>query len=119
MRTKERHIMNKQASPKQTQKMTSKQIVAIIGILLLIALYITTLIVAFVDNSASGRLFFLCLYATVVIPLIIWIYTWMYGKLTGKKTIADFEINETSKNNMRSESSERPVNHQNTTNSEK
>lgn len=80
-----------QMPPKKAQKMTSKQIVAIIGVLLLIALYVTTLIVAFVDSSASGRLFSLCLYATVTIPLIIWIYTWMYGKLTGKKTIADFE----------------------------
>lgn len=95
--------ITEQASPKQTQKITSKQVVAIIGILLLIALYVTTLIVAFVDSSASGRLFFLCLYATVAIPLIIWVYTWMYGKLTGKKTIADFETNEASKNNTRSE----------------
>lgn len=107
------------ASSKQTQKITSKQVVAIIGILLLIALYITTLIVAFVDSSASGRLFFLCLYATVTIPLIIWVYTWMYGKLTGRKTIADFETGMQPKNNTRSGNSEVPAGQGNTIHSEK
>ncbi|MCM1187025.1 MAG: hypothetical protein NC251_02045 [Lachnoclostridium sp.] len=101
--------MNKQSPEKpqkKAHKVTSKQIVAMIGVLLLLALYITTLIVAFVDNSASGKLLSLCLYGTVTIPLIIWIYTWMYGKLTGKKTIADFEAGVDSKNNTRSENSE-------------
>lgn len=72
--------------------MTSKQIVAIIGIILLVLLYVVTLIVAFVDTSASGNLFGVCLLATFAIPLLIWIYTWMYGKMTGKKTIADLNI---------------------------
>lgn len=94
--------MNKQPSQnseKKTQKMTSKQVVAIIGILLLVALYIITLIAAFIDQSASGKLFSLCLYGTVTIPLIIWVYTWMYGKLSGKKSIADFENGLTSNDN--------------------
>ncbi|MCM1326596.1 MAG: hypothetical protein NC094_05050 [Bacteroidales bacterium] len=101
--------MNKQSQEnpqKETHKITSKQIVAMIGVLLLLALYITTFIVAFVDNSASGKLFSLCLYGTVTIPLIIWIYTWMYGKLTGKKTIADFKTDVEQKNNICSENPE-------------
>lgn len=73
-------------------KITSKQIVAIAGVVLLAALYIITLIVAFVDNSASGKLFGLCLFATMAIPLLIWIYTWMYGKLTNRHTLADLDI---------------------------
>lgn len=73
-------------------KITSKQIVAIAGVVLLAALYVITLIVAFADNSASGKLFSLCLFATVAIPLLIWIYTWMYGKLTNRHTFADLDI---------------------------
>lgn len=99
--------MNKQSSKKsekKTQKMTSKQVVAIIGILLLVALYIVTLIAAFIDQSASSKLFSLCLYGTVTIPLIIWVYTWMYGKLSGKKTITDFE------NGLTSNDGEEPKN---------
>ena len=72
--------------------MTSKQIVAIIGIILLVLLYVVTLVMAFVDNSASSGLFGVSLFATFAIPFLIWIYTWIYGKLTGKSTIADLNI---------------------------
>jgi amino acid transporter len=75
----------------ENRRITSKQIAAWIGIILLSALYIITLLVAIFDTSSSGKLFALCLFATVAIPLLIWIYTWMYGKLTGKHTIADFD----------------------------
>lgn len=74
------------------RKISSKQLVAIIGIILLVLMYVVTLIVALVDNSSSGNLFGMCLIATWVIPLLIWIYTWMYGKLTGKATIADLNL---------------------------
>lgn len=70
-------------------KITSKQIVAIVGIVLLLLLYVVTLIMAFVDNSASGKWFGLSLLATIILPLLIWIYTWLYGKMTGKHTITD------------------------------
>lgn len=76
-----------------SKKVTSKQIAAIISIILLVLLYVVTLIAAFVDNSASGTLFMLCLFATIAIPVLIWIYTWMYGKLTGKRTFADPNLN--------------------------
>lgn len=74
------------------KKVTSKQIAAIIGIVLLLALYLITLIVAFVDQSASKSLFQVCLFGTVAIPVLIWIYIWMYGKLTQKRTIADTDL---------------------------
>lgn len=70
-------------------KVTSKQVVALIGVFLLVLLYIITLVVAITDTSASGRWFMMCLFATIAVPLLIWIYTWMYGKLTGRHTIAD------------------------------
>ncbi|MGN0167690.1 MAG: hypothetical protein ACI4AB_06600 [Acetatifactor sp.] len=79
------------------RKVTSKQVVAIIGIVLLVLMYIATLIAAVFDSSASGRLFWMCLFATIAIPLLIWIYTWMYGKLSGKHTMADFDLDGTEK----------------------
>ena len=54
-------------------KMTSKQIFAIIGIILLVLLYVVTLFAAIFDSSASHALFATCLLATVAIPLLIWI----------------------------------------------
>ena len=85
--------MNKQDNHIKTSdkksKITSKQVVALGGVVLLVLLYIVTLVVAIVDNSDSGKWFMSCIFATVAIPLLIWIYTWMYGKLTGRHTITD------------------------------
>lgn len=79
-------------TPGSRKKVTSKQVVAIIGIVLLVLMYIAALVAAVADKSASGNLFRVCLYATVVIPIIIWVYTWMYGKLAQKHTFADFDL---------------------------
>lgn len=91
----ENEYMEKQSNRDKTsdkkKKVTSKQIVAIVGVILLALLYIITLIVAIVDNSESGRWFMSCIFGTVAIPLLIWIYIWLYGKFTGKHTIADSE----------------------------
>lgn len=75
------------------RKVTSKQVIALIGVALLLIMYIATLIVAVVDSSSSGKWFWMCLIATMAVPLLIWVYTWMYGKLTRKHTIADFDLN--------------------------
>ena len=82
---------NHNKTPGSREKITSKQIVAIGGVVLLVLMYVVTLIVAIVDNSESGKWFMSCIFATMAIPLLIWIYTWMYGKLTGRHTIADAE----------------------------
>ena len=73
-------------------KMTAKRIAAILGIVLLFGLYIVTLIVAIVDRGSSGKLFMACLIATVAVPLLLWIYIWMYGVMTNKHTIASFDV---------------------------
>ena len=75
-------------------KMTSKQIFAIIGIILLVLLYVVTLFAAIFDSSASHALFATCLLATVAIPLLIWIYAWMFRKLTNRSPFADFHPEE-------------------------
>ena len=84
--------MSKNANKTSNKKVNSKQIAAILGIILLVLLYVVTLILAFVGNPNSGRLFGICLLATFAVPVLIWIYTWMYGKLTGKSTMADLNI---------------------------
>ena len=80
---------NENKPQKQT---SSKQIVAIICIILLAAMYILTLIAAIFDNPNSMLLFRACLIGTFTIPLLIWVYIWMYGKLTRKHTMADFDL---------------------------
>lgn len=79
-------------TPDPGKRVTSKQVVAIVGVLLLVLLYIVTLVVAIFDSSESGKWFMICIFATVAVPMLLWIYTWMYGKLTGRHTIADTNI---------------------------
>lgn len=82
--------MKKTPEPgKSSKKVTSRRLAALIGVALLALLYIATLVIAIVDTSSSGRWFRACLFATAAVPLLIWIYTWMYGKLTGRHTVAD------------------------------
>ena len=82
---------NSNTASDRKKQITSKQVAALAGILLLALLYIVTLIVAIFDSSESGRWFMICIFATVAVPILLWIYVWMYGKLTGKPTIADSE----------------------------
>ncbi len=77
-------------------KRNSKQIVALIGVILLALLYIVTLFAAIFNPDGAGKLFRGCLGATVVVPILIWGYIWMYGKLTNRHTMADLDILQTS-----------------------
>ena len=70
-------------------KSKSKQIAAIICIILLVLLYVATLLVSLLDFPGSGQLFAACLVATVGLPILLWIYIWLYGRLTSKSTPAD------------------------------
>lgn len=61
-----------------------KQILAISGIVLLVGLYLSTLILAITDNSHTQHLFRASVYATVIIPVLIWVYHFIY-RLIHKK----------------------------------
>lgn len=85
---------DKEESGKAAKKITSRQAAAIAGIALLVLLYIATLVISIVDSSASAVWFRASLFATFALPLLIWVYVWMYGKLTGKHTMADAPVKE-------------------------
>lgn len=70
-------------------KKKPKQIAAIICIILLVLLYVLTLVVALLDFPGSDKLFAACLVATIGIPILLWLFIWVYGKYTNKHTIAD------------------------------
>lgn len=67
-----------------------KQIAAIAGIVLLVALYLVTFIMALCRFDGAFELFMGCLLSTMLVPILIWIYIWLYGMLTKKKTLATF-----------------------------
>lgn len=68
-----------------------QRIAAWIGIILLVSLYIATLIFAIFDFDGKGLLLRTSLIATVAVPILIWIYIWIYGMLTQKHTIASVD----------------------------
>lgn len=65
---------------------------ALCGIILLAGLYIFTLIAAIFNFDGTGNLLKACLFATVAIPILIWVYIWMYGVYTQKHTPASFDF---------------------------
>ncbi len=67
-------------------KKTPKQIAAILCIVLLVLLYVATLVVALLDFPGSDRLFAACLMATVGLPILLWIYIWLYGKYKERRS---------------------------------
>lgn len=75
-------------------KKSHKRIAAIIGIVLLLSVYLITFVLAFLDFPGSERLFRIGIGATILVPILIWFYIWVYGKLTHKKTIADIYTEE-------------------------
>ena len=76
---------NKQEPNKK--KITSKQMIAIVGVIILVLLYVVTLVLAFFNGPIAKQLFQICLFASVGIPFVIWFYIWIYGKLTQKHKI--------------------------------
>lgn len=61
-----------------------RRILAIIGICFLVALYIVTIFAALTASENSMGLFMASIAATIVIPVIIWLFTLFY-KLSHKK----------------------------------
>lgn len=74
------------------KKRTPKQIAALICIMILVCLYLVTFIVAFLDFPGWDRLFAVCLLATIGLPILLWIYIWLYGKTTDQHTIASADF---------------------------
>ncbi len=69
------------ASPRRT----GKQVAALVCVGLLAALYILTLVAALLDFPHSDRLFAGCLVASVGLPILLWIYIWLYQKVKERR----------------------------------
>lgn len=73
-------------------KKTPKQIAAILCIVLLAALYLVTFAVACLDFPGWDKLFAGCLLATVALPILLWLYIWLYGMYARKHTMASLDM---------------------------
>ena len=58
-----------------------KRILAIIGIVLLVSLYIITIILALTDDPNTMNAFRASVYCTFLVPVLIWAFTFIYKLL--------------------------------------
>lgn len=61
-----------------------KQILAFVGIFVLIGLYATTIVMSFLNHPQFFDFLMASIYASVVIPVLLWTYSFIY-KLVHKK----------------------------------
>lgn len=76
---------------KPTKKRTPKQIAALFCVILLAAVYLLTLLCACLDFPGADKMFATCLYATIGLPILLWVYIWFYGIIKERRadTLAD------------------------------
>ena len=58
-----------------------KRLLAVIGILLLASMYMLTLVLAIIDDPGTMNAFRASIYCTVLVPVLIWAYTFIYKLL--------------------------------------
>ena len=58
-----------------------KRILAIIGIVLLVSLYVITIVLALTDDPNTMNAFRASVYCTFLVPVLIWAYTFIYRLL--------------------------------------
>ena len=58
-----------------------KQILAILGVVLLLGLYVITLIMAITDNTSTLSMLEASVVATILIPILLWAYSFIYRLL--------------------------------------
>lgn len=86
-----------------------KQIIAILGVVLLLGLYVITLIMAITDNSSTMSMFEASVVATILIPVLLWTYTFIYKLLKkyygpdkdSANTVSDSNADANSKTNIK------------------
>ena len=66
-------------------KRTAKQIAALLGVALLVLMYLLLLVFAICDFEGSQMMFRVCLMATFIIPLLIWIYVYLYDHMKASR----------------------------------
>lgn len=60
-----------------------KQILAILTIIIIIGLYITTLILSIMDNAYTERFFQASLFSSVFLPVMLYLMIWIGNVLKG------------------------------------
>ena len=79
-------------SEKKKYPWTAKRIAAWVCIIALVAMYVITLAAAIMSKPGADTLFKASLAMTIFLPIACWVFIWLYGFFTDKKTIASLNI---------------------------
>jgi amino acid permease len=79
-------------SEKKKYPWTAKRIAAWVCIIALVAMYVVTLAAAIMSKPGADTLFKASLAMTIFLPIACWVFIWLYGFFTDKKTIASLNI---------------------------
>ncbi|MBP5624076.1 MAG: hypothetical protein J6X36_04330 [Lachnospiraceae bacterium] len=83
--------MNK--SGNEGSKYTKLQrIMALIGVILLVCLFLCALIFSLIKTEWAPAAAKGCIGCALVVPILIWVNLWLFGKVFHKHTIADLDI---------------------------
>ena len=69
-----------------------KRIGALVGVILLVGSIIATLVMALLGYTFESNAFMGLVIADISLPILLWIYIWLFGKLTGKHTMASLDL---------------------------
>ncbi len=58
-----------------------KRIIAMIGVIALLALYVSTIVLAIIGSEQALNLLKAAIYSTVVLPVLLWTYSFVYKLL--------------------------------------
>ncbi len=56
-----------------------RRIIALVGVIALVALYVSTLVLAIIGSEQTMTMFWADIFATIVLPVLIWAYTFIYN----------------------------------------
>lgn len=68
-----------------------KRILALLAVVFLVSLYVTTLIASFIDLPQQPNMLKACIYSTVVIPIFLWAYALVYRVLKNNRMQESFD----------------------------
>ena len=80
---------NNEKSSKYTKP---QRIAALICVVLIVLLYLAALIFNILKFEWAQTVGRIALGATLVLPILTWVYIWLIGNLTRRHTIADFDF---------------------------
>lgn len=59
----------------------AKRILAITGCILLVSMYVVTIVLALTDDPNTMNAFRASIYCTIIVPVLIWAYSFIYRLL--------------------------------------